>query len=66
MSIHLGVPRTARDTSVVIIFVCKYLCRIYYTFKEEFRCVVVIEKEKDVMDNKGEICAYSNVNRKSA
>ncbi len=66
MSIQLGVPWPGRDTSVAIISVCKHLCRIYYTFKKEFRCVVVVEKEKDERGNKNEICAYSNVSEKSA
>ncbi len=65
MSIHFGVPRPGRDTSVAIKSVCKHLCRIYYTFKKESRCVVVVEKEKYAKDDKNEIYTYSNVNEKS-
>ncbi len=65
MSIHLGVPRPGRDTSIAIKSVCKHVCKIYYTFKKEFSCVVVVEKEKDTRGDKGEICAYSNVSKKS-
>ncbi len=60
MSIHLEV-RPGWD-SIAILFVCNYYC----AFKKESRYVVVIEKEKDVMGNGIEICAYSNVSRMSA
>ncbi len=56
----------AGHTNVAIKSICKHLCRIYYAFKKESRCVVVLEKEKDVRDDKGEVCAHSNVSGKSA
>ncbi len=56
----------AGNTSVAIKSIWKHLCRIYYAFKKEFRYVVVLEKEKDVKGDKGEVCAYSNVSGKSA
>ncbi len=65
MNIQLGVPRPGGDTGVVIISVCKYLCRIYYVFKKESKCVVVVEKEKDARVDKDEICAHKNVSGKS-
>ncbi len=61
MSIYLGVLRPGRDTSVAIKSIYKHLCRIYYAFKKESRCVVVIEKEKDAKGDKGEVCVHSNV-----
>ncbi len=66
MSIHLGVLRPGKDTSIAIKSICIYLCRIYYAFKKESRCVVVVEKEKDTRGDKGEVSAYSNVSGKSA
>ncbi len=66
MSIYLGVLRPGKDTSVVIKSIYKHLCRIYYTFKKESRCVVVVEKEKDASGDKSEVCAHSNVSEKSA
>ncbi len=65
MSIHLGVPRPGRDTSVTIKSIYKHLCRIYYVFKKEYRYMVVLEKEKDVKGDKGEVCVYSNMSGKS-
>lgn len=29
-------------------------------------CIVVVKNEKNAMSDKGEICVYSNVNRKNA
>ncbi len=66
MSIYLGVLRPGKDISVVIKSVCNYLCRIYYTFKKESRCMIVIKNEKGIRGNKAEICAHNNVNKKSA
>ncbi len=66
MSIYLGVPRPRRDTSVTIKSICKHLRRIYYTFKKESRCLVVLEKEKDARGDKGEVYAHNNVSGKSA
>ncbi len=64
MSTHLSFSRSGRDTSVAIISVCKHLCKIYYAFKKESKCVVVVENEKNVKGDKGEICAHSNVSGK--
>ncbi len=66
MIIHLGVLQLGKDTSVAIISVCKHLCRIYYVFKNESRCMVVVEKEKDARIDKAEVCVYRNVSGKSA
>ncbi len=65
MSIHLEVLWSGLD-NVAIISVYNHLYRIYYTFKKDSRCVVVIEKEKKVSGDKGKICVYSNVSKKSA
>ncbi len=66
MSIYLGVLRPGKDTSIAIKFICKHLCRICYAFKKESRCVIVVEKEKDARNDKGEVCAHINVSGKSA
>ncbi len=66
MSIYLGVSRPGRDTSVAIKSICKHLSRIYYPFKKESRCVVVLKQEKDARGDKVEVCAHSNVSGKSA
>ncbi len=66
MSIHLGVLRPGRDTSIAIKSIYKHLCRIYYTFKKESRCVVVLEREKDVRGDKSKVCVHSNMSRKSS
>ncbi len=63
---HIFRGSTAGRTSVAIKSICKHLCRIYYAFKKESRCVVVLEKEKDARGDKGEVYAYSNVSGKSA
>ncbi len=65
MSIHLGALRPGRDTSVAIKSIYKHLCKIYYAFKKESSCMVVVEKEKDVRGDKVEVCAHSNVSGKS-
>ncbi len=66
MSIHLGVPRPGKDTTVVMKSVCKYLCRIYYALKKVFKYMIVVEKMKDATGDKDEIYAYSNMSGKSA
>lgn len=33
---------------------------------KEFRYIIIIEKEKDIRHNKGEIYAHNNVSKKSA
>ena len=38
---------------------------MYYGFKKESRCVVVVEKEKDAMSYESEIYAYSIMSKKS-
>ena len=40
--------------------------QIYFAFKKESRCVIVVKKEKDATGDKNEICAYSNISKKSA
>lgn len=65
MTIHLGVPRPGRNTSVTIKSICKDLCRIYYVLKKESRYVVVIEKEKDIRGDNNKVCTHSNVSKKS-
>ena len=59
MSIYLGV-KLGLD-SIAILFIYNY----YYAFKKESRYVIVVEKEKNVISDKGEIYTYSNVNKKS-
>ncbi len=66
MNIHLGVSRPGRNTSIAIKSICKHLYRIYYAFKKESRCVIVVEKKKDARDVKDKVYAYSNVSGKSA
>ncbi len=56
----------AGHTSVAIKSICKHLYRIYYAFKKKSRYVVGLEKEKDAKDDKGEVCAHSNMSGKSA
>ncbi len=55
----------AGNTSVAIKSIRKHLCRIYYAFKKEFRCVIGLEKEKNERGDKGEVFAHSNVSGKS-
>lgn len=49
----------------VILSVFNHLCRIYYTVKKEFKCVIVVKKEKDVISDKNKIYVYSNMSKKS-
>ena len=46
---------------LVILFDYNHLCKIYYTFKKEFRYAVVVKKEKNVIDDNCEIYIYSNM-----
>lgn len=65
MSISLRIPRPGWN-SIAIIYICNHLYKIYYVFKKEYRCVVVIEKEKDAKGDKGEIYACCDMSEKSA
>lgn len=65
MSIHLGIIFVGKKYISAILSIYNHLCRIYYAFKKETSCVIIVKKESDTMDDNSEIHTYSNVSKKS-
>lgn len=38
-----------------------FLYKIYYTLKKEFRYIIIVKKEKNIIGDNDKICVYSNI-----
>lgn len=67
MKVHLGILQSRQrylkvNTYIsVILYGCNYLYGIYYAFKKESKCSIVIRKEKNTKSDNGKIFALNNV-----